>query len=59
MSKDKPPIPGRIVGYALAVMVVAAAARAVWELLQPLVPVLLTLLALAGIYWVIFGRGWH
>ncbi|MGH3903845.1 MAG: hypothetical protein ACRDTE_06610 [Pseudonocardiaceae bacterium] len=59
MSKDKSPLPGRIIGYALAVVVVAAAARAVWELLQPLVPVLLTLLALVGVYWVIFGRGWH
>ncbi|MGH2366911.1 MAG: hypothetical protein ACRDI2_01825 [Chloroflexota bacterium] len=56
MSKDKPPLPGRIIGYALAVVVVAAAARAVWELLQPLVPVLLILLVLAGIYWIILGR---
>lgn len=56
MSGDKPPVPGRIIGYALAVVVVAAAARAVWELLQPLLPVLVTLLALAGIYWLIFRR---
>jgi hypothetical protein len=56
MSEGKPPLPGRIVGYALAVVVVAAAARATWELLQPLLPVLVTLVTLAGIYWLIFGR---
>jgi MFS superfamily sulfate permease-like transporter len=56
MSEGKPPLPGRIVGYALAVVVVAAAARATWELLQPLLPVLVTLVALAGIYCLIFGR---
>jgi len=54
---EHPPLPGRIVGYALAVVVVAAAARAVWELLSPLVPVLLTLLGLVAVYWVILGRG--
>lgn len=56
MSGDKPPLPGRIIGYALAVVVVAGAARAVWELLQPLVPVVMTFLALVGVYWVVFGR---
>lgn len=53
---DRPPLPGRLIGYALAVVVVAAAARAVWELLQPLVPVLLILLGLVAVYWVIFRR---
>ncbi len=47
--------PGQIIGYALAVVVVAGAARLVWELLQPWVPVLVTLLALVGIYWFILG----
>ena len=56
MSGDKPPVPGRIIGYALAVVVVAAAARAVWELLQPLVLVLLVLVALVGIFWLVVGR---
>lgn len=56
VSDAKPPLPGRIIGYAVAVVVVAAAARAVWELLQPLVPVLVVLLALAGLYWLVFGR---
>lgn len=56
MSGDKPPVPGRIIGYALATVVVAACARAVWELLEPLLPVLVMLLALAGIYWLIFRR---
>ena len=56
MSEAKPPLPGRIVGYAVAIVVVAASARAVWELLQPLVPVLLVLVALVGIFWLVVGR---
>jgi len=56
MSGDKPPVPGRIIGYALAVVVVAASARAVWELLQPMLPVLLVLVALVGILWFVIGR---
>ena len=56
MSGDKPPLPGRIVGYAAAVVVVAASARLVWELLSPLLPVLVALLALVGIYGFIVGR---
>lgn len=57
MSERRRPLPGRVIGYALAVVVVAGVARAVWELLQPLVPVLLTLLGLVAVYWVILGRG--
>ncbi len=56
MSGDKPPVPGRIIGYALAVVVVAASARAVWELLQPMLPVLLVLVALVCILWFVIGR---
>ena len=56
MSGDKPPVPGRIIGYALAIVVVAASARAVWELLQPMLPVLLVLVALVGILWLVVGR---
>jgi len=56
MSGDKPPLPGRIVGYAVAVVIVAASARLVWELLQPLVPVLLVLVGLVGILWFVIGR---
>jgi len=56
MSGDKPPVPGRIIGYALAIVVVAASARAVWELLQPMLPVLLVLVALVGIFWLVAGR---
>ncbi len=56
MSGDKPPLPGRIVGYAVAVVIVAASARLVWEFLQPLVPVLLVLVALVGILWFVIGR---
>lgn len=57
MSGDRLPLPGRIIGYALTVVVVAVAARVVWELLNPLLPVLCTLLALVGVYWVVLGRG--
>jgi large-conductance mechanosensitive channel len=56
MSGDKPPLPGRIVGYAVAVVVVAASARLVWELLSPLLPVLVALLAIVGICWFIVGK---
>ena len=56
MSGDKPPVPGRIIGYALAIVVVAVSARAVWELLQPMLPVLLVLVALVGILWFVIGR---
>lgn len=55
MNDRKPPLPGRLVGYALAVVVVAVAARLVWELLQPLLPVLATFVGLCGLYWLIFG----
>ncbi len=58
MSGDKPPLPGRVIGYAVAVVVVAASARLVWELLQPLVPVLLTGLFLLGIVWFLLRRLW-
>jgi len=56
VSSAKPPLPGRIVGYAVAVVVVAASARLVWELLSPLLPVLVALLALVGICWFIVGK---
>lgn len=56
MSERRPPLPGRLVGYVLAVVVVAGAARLVWALLEPLMPVLVTLLVLAGIYWLLLRR---
>lgn len=49
----RPPLPGRIVGYAALVVVVAVAARAVWELLAPLVPTLSGLLVLIGLIWLL------
>lgn len=49
----KPPLPGRIVGYAVLLVVVAAAARATWELLAPLVPTLSGLLVLVGLVWLL------
>ncbi len=55
MSGSKATIPGRIVGYVLVVVVVAAAARVVWELLAPLVPFLSGLLVLVGIGWFVLS----
>lgn len=55
MHFSRLPLPGAIIGYALAIVVAAVAARIVWELLQAILPVLITVIALAGIYWLIFG----
>ncbi len=52
---ERPPLPGRIVGYAVMVVVAAAAARAVWELLFPLVPLLVALLMFGAIFWLVLG----
>lgn len=53
---ERPPLAGRIIGYVFMVVVVAGAARLVWELLQPLVPVLVTLLGLVAVFWVVVRR---
>lgn len=50
------PLAGRVVGYALMVVVVAWAARATWELLTPLLPALSTLVGLAAVWWLLLGR---
>ena len=47
---------GRVVGAALVLVAVALAGRLAWELLRPLLPYLVTLLGLAGVYWLILGR---
>lgn len=52
-GNSKAPLPGRIVGYALVVVVVAWSARTVWELLMPLVPVLSGVVVLAGLLWLL------
>ncbi|MCA1607800.1 MAG: hypothetical protein LC775_20565 [Acidobacteria bacterium] len=49
------PLPGRIVGYAVMIVVVAGAARVVWELLAPMVPVLSGLVVLAALGWWLLG----
>lgn len=49
------PLPGRIVGYAVVVVVVAGSARVVWELLEPMVPLLSGLVVLAVLYWWLLG----
>ncbi|MGH9958095.1 MAG: hypothetical protein ACREBC_13350 [Pyrinomonadaceae bacterium] len=40
MSKERLPLPGQIVGYAFAVVIVAVAARVVYEALEPMLPLL-------------------
>ena len=47
---------GRALGLVLVVVVTALAARLVWLLLEPLMPVLLSLLGLATIYRFVLGR---
>jgi CHASE2 domain-containing sensor protein len=43
-----------VFGALLLVLLVAGVARAAYELLTPLVPILVTLLALGAVYWFIF-----
>lgn len=54
----KPGLFGRaltgIFGALLLVLLVAGVARAAYELLAPLVPILVSAVALGVIYWVIF-----
>ncbi|MFC4458868.1 hypothetical protein ACFO4M_10785 [Pseudonocardia nematodicida] len=53
MGRSHTPLTGRIVGYAVLVMVVAVAARTTYELLAPLLPWLSGLVVLGAIgYWV-------
>ncbi|GAA5158224.1 hypothetical protein GCM10023321_37730 [Pseudonocardia eucalypti] len=48
---------GRAAGYAVLVVMVAAAARLVWELLRPLLPTVAgVLFALAALYWLFSWR---
>jgi hypothetical protein len=53
------PINGRIVGFAIAVLVEAIALRVAWEVVRPIVPSLVSLLALGVVYHVIFRGGRH
>lgn len=43
-----------VFGALLLVLLVAGVARAAYELLAPLVPILITLVALGAVYWFIF-----
>jgi hypothetical protein len=45
------PFPGRILGWLLVIVSVALAARLVWELLAPLLPVVVCLLIIGGVLW--------
>ena len=65
MTGDKSPVPlpGRIVGLALAIVGLAlaivglaVAARVAWVVIEPLLPALVTLAVLLVIYRVMFGK---
>ncbi|MDN3240894.1 hypothetical protein [Glycomyces tritici] len=55
-ERPKVPPAGRVLGWVLVVVAVAFAARMVWEILRPLVPVLIALLAVGIVYLLIFRR---
>ncbi|SDE27565.1 hypothetical protein SAMN05216270_11715 [Glycomyces harbinensis] len=50
------PPAGRVLGWVLVVVAAAFAARMVWEVLRPLLPVLVALLAVGLVYQLIFRR---
>lgn len=55
-DKSQVPLPGRIVGLALAILGLALAARVAWVVIEPLLPALVTLAVLLVIYRVMFGK---
>ncbi|MHD0298726.1 hypothetical protein RCF19_22760 [Rhodococcus qingshengii] len=55
-DKSQVPLPGRIVGLALAILGLALAARVTWLVIEPLLPALVTLAVLLVIYRVMFGK---
>ncbi|WP_199040072.1 hypothetical protein [Glycomyces salinus] len=56
---DRPRVPaaGRIVGWIVVVVALAYGARLVWELLRPLVPLLVAIVVMGVVYFFI-TRGW-
>ena len=56
MSNLHRPLPGRIVGYAVLVVVVAWAARTTWDLLAPMLPWLSGLIVLGVIGYLVQAR---
>jgi hypothetical protein len=56
---SKPTWLGRVVGYALTLVVVAVAARLVWELLRPLLPTVSGLLVAAALGYWLLRRRWR
>jgi hypothetical protein len=46
----------KVLGSVLILLGTAVAARVVWELLRPLLGVLVTMLVLLFIYWQVFAR---
>lgn len=46
----------KVVGSLVILLGVAVAARAAWELLRPLLPVIIVLLCLIFIYWLVIAR---
>ncbi|WP_091039721.1 hypothetical protein [Glycomyces harbinensis] len=55
-ERPKVPPAGRVLGWVLVVVAAAFAARMVWEVLRPLLPVLVALLAVGLVYQLIFRR---
>jgi hypothetical protein len=53
MSRLPEPVNGRLVGFAITVITVAMALRVAWAVVQPIAPLLVSLLALAVLYRVI------
>lgn len=56
MNNRGPALPGSVMSGLLMVLVVAAGARVAYELLAPLVPTLIVLALLIGVFTVIFRR---
>ena len=59
MNRLPGPINGRIVGFAIAVIAAAISIRVAWTVVQPIVPSMVSLLALVIIYRVMFRGGGH
>ncbi|MCD0446234.1 hypothetical protein LO763_21720 [Glycomyces sp. A-F 0318] len=55
-ESPKVPPAGRVLGWVLVVVAAAFAARMVWEILRPLVPILIALLAVGLVYLLILRR---
>lgn len=55
-SSPQPPLAGRLIGLAVGVLLLSLAATVALHVFEMLVPVVVPLLVLIGIYAVLFGR---